>query len=864
MDRSSIITRCGVLHIALLVACTATALFALQPPTAEQAKQYERDGTLAARLSRAFRLGNNRIDPLLAIRMRQRLRPMGMSTTAVEWPPVPEHIVYALPSGRQGGLPAKGSPKTLVLLVEFPDYPHTVNQTPSDVMSKFFGDGDLSRYPYESLRNYYQRSSYGQLSIQGNVLGWYMAQHERSFYESDNEALGREVLIMEALDFFDTHGSGHDFTQYDNDSDGTIDSLYLKWTGPDAGWSSFWWSYQSGWGVDPDYRIDGRAVGKYVWSWISSPAGNAYQAKTDIHETGHLLGLPDLYDYNDAVGPPGGVGGLDIMASNWGDHNCLSKFMLEWLTPKIISSGSQNLTLNPSGTSQDCVLIMPGASPDAVFGEFFMVQYRKRYTGNDPADYPADGYLIWHVDSTLDSSGSIFLFNNSYTDHKFLRLMEADGLEEIEQKRSVDSGDFYLPPSTFDNATTPNSRNYAGAPTGVEVDQLTSPGASMSARFTVTPWPIVIAEGSALVEESCEPANRVLDPGEVVTVDFSLQDIASVNTTNLRATLLPSGGITSPSKPQDYGVLEATGPIVTRPFSFLVEADCGDILTATLELHDGEIALDPVTFTFRTGEEVYAFRDGFDEVFPPDIPSEWSTAVIPGGVNSWMTSSVMSDSEPNAIVVIPGAVSDTWLDSPPIAITSSTARLTFRQGYAITDDVSGAVLEIALGQAAFQDILESGGMFVSGGYSDGVVVGNGNPLAGRRIWTGFVPEFTTVIVDLPAEAAGQEIRLRWRLSQYDPDSLTGLFLDSVSISEGYHCCTTPPSIGDFDGDGDADAEDFGCLQRCLSGPDQAQYAPDCRAARMDADADVDQDDLALFIRCHTPAGIPADPNCRHD
>ncbi len=116
---------------------------------------------------------------------------------------------------------------------------------------------------------------------------------------------------------------------------------------------------------------------------VSKPNSGAYLPQVDIHETGHLLGLPDYYDYDASNGPKGGVGGWDMMDSNWGDHNAFSKYLLGWIDPIVISSGTQEIILPPSGTtsSDNAVLIMPGAVPDS-FGEFFLVQYREPGTGN--------------------------------------------------------------------------------------------------------------------------------------------------------------------------------------------------------------------------------------------------------------------------------------------------------------------------------------------------------------------------------------------------------------------------------------------------------------------------------------------------
>ena len=451
--------------------------FALTPPRPGELQKYRNDGSYGWRIENAYRIGNHQSDSQLIQNMQRRLYEL-------QGVPVPDGLLPAPPLAWRGGLPAFGSPKILVVLVDFSDQPHTAAQTTDDVQLKMFGAGNPADAPYESLRNFYQRSSYGQLNVGGTVLGWYRAANPRSYYQNLAYPNGNQALIKEALNYYNTQG--HDFSQYDNDGNGVIDAFFIKWTGPDNGWANFWWAYQGGF-YDSSYTIDGKRLGKFVWSWYYNPAwgDTAYKPLVDIHETGHLLGLPDYYDYDDTVGPRGGVGGLDMMNSNWGDHNSFSKFMLEWLTPTVITSGSETKVLNPSGTSADAVLIMPGATATTPFAEFFMGQYRKRNVGNDPNNYPTDGLILWHVDARLNSAGNDFQYDNSYTAHKLLRLMEADGLEEIERNIGANTGDFYLPPKTFGPGTAPNSNNYSGQSTGVIIDSLTTPGTTISARFAV-------------------------------------------------------------------------------------------------------------------------------------------------------------------------------------------------------------------------------------------------------------------------------------------------------------------------------------------------------------------------------------------
>jgi hypothetical protein len=179
--------------------------------------------------------------------------------------------------------------------------------------------------------------------------------------------------------------------------------------------------------------------------------------------------LPDYYDYDDSIGPRGGLGGLDMMDANQGDHNCFSKFLLGWFAPDVVNEGAHDLSLEASDIEPSAVLLMPGNPVSDPFAEYFMVQHRRR-RGND-VGLPNEGLLIWHVDARLSARGA-FLYDNSFTDHKLIRLMEADGLEGIEQGWGAEAGDYYRPGDLFSADSVPGSGRYDGAPTNLVIDEI--------------------------------------------------------------------------------------------------------------------------------------------------------------------------------------------------------------------------------------------------------------------------------------------------------------------------------------------------------------------------------------------------------
>jgi M6 family metalloprotease-like protein len=459
------------------------AAFALEPPTREQIERYKLDGTLAMRIAQAKAFGNHKIPTRMKDRLAYRLRNLSLERRGIAGSSVSR--VLAPPPAWQG-MPTSGTVKVLALLISFNDYPGVTS--PETVASRLFGDGQGSP-PNDSLRNFYRRSSYNQLEIQGNVLGWYQAPYARSTVAETDQ--GRQTVIKEALNYYEQQG--HDFSQYDNDGDGTIDYFCVFWTGPHGEWSSFWWGYYTGF-YDSTFRLDGKRLSAYSWQWeLPNYPNGGFGPSVIIHETGHALGVPDYYDYDDAVGPRGGVGGLDIMDGT-GDHNCFSKFMLGWITPTVVSSGSRTVSLRASGLFPDALIFMPGAVPGRIFDEFFMVQNRYR-SGNDTNLFTgSDGLILWHVDSRLDSWNYNFLYDNSYTEHKLLKLMEADGLEEIETwAASADAGDDYKAGMTFGPATVPDSSRYGGTPTAMVLTGITGTTTPMSVTITANDSPPTVA-----------------------------------------------------------------------------------------------------------------------------------------------------------------------------------------------------------------------------------------------------------------------------------------------------------------------------------------------------------------------------------
>jgi len=84
----------------------------------------------------------------------------------------------------------------------------------------------------------------------------------------------------------------------------------------------------------------------------------------------------------------------------------------------------------------------------------------------------------------------------------------------------------------------------------------------------------VVADGNS---------NGVVDPNELVTLNFALKNDGVTTATNVTASLVASSSVVNPSSQQSYGTLNS-GDSVSRPFTFTATGNLGDTIQATLNV----------------------------------------------------------------------------------------------------------------------------------------------------------------------------------------------------------------------------------------------------------------------------------------
>ncbi|HEY0724044.1 MAG TPA: choice-of-anchor Q domain-containing protein, partial [Pyrinomonadaceae bacterium] len=218
-----------------------------------------------------------------------------------------------------------------------------------------------------------------------------------------------------------------------------------------------------------------------------------------------------------------------------------------------------------------------------------------------------------------------------------------------------------------------------------------------------------------------------------------------------------------------------TNPNVAGPTDLAGHLRCGVTLTdidTRCDIGAYERQTPPPPITFPPDENFDEL--GGNEEPRGELPAGWTSQNIAGTLNDWTTSGSA------AVVGDPDTISDNALVTPAFIVTAN-ARLSFTHLLSLEQCCDGVVLEIAIGNGAFTDILAAGGHFVSGGYN--TIVGGQNPIAGRGVWNGLSASFQDVVVDLPTAANGKSVQLRWRLTSDDSNvgEQDGYNLDTIHL-----------------------------------------------------------------------------------
>lgn len=376
--------------------------------------------------------------------------------------------------------PSTGTVKYPVILITYPDKNTTAST--GDFQQLLYGDDPAEVSGPGSMRDYYLEASNGQLRLNGSVSAWVTADNEHDYYRTDRKAA---ELAYEAVTKADDQ---IDYSQYDNNGDGYVDGVIIIHQGggqeatgnPTDIWSHRWSfvgaSYY-GASVNPYISNDGVTINDYSIN-PETYGGEVSTVGIFAHETGHLLGMTDLYDTD---GSSEGIGEWGLMGSgSWNYAESFSpqqgnspahpvafhKWQQGWITPTRQPLTGSMGTLEPYANTSDTFqwLENPRGAEIGGSGEYFLATYRQQ-TGFDQG-LPGEGVLITHIDETQES--------NRNENRKLVDIEAADGRTDLDVGRNRgDPGDPF--PSQgregFGPNTNPNSRLYDGSQSGLQITE---------------------------------------------------------------------------------------------------------------------------------------------------------------------------------------------------------------------------------------------------------------------------------------------------------------------------------------------------------------------------------------------------------
>jgi M6 family metalloprotease-like protein len=437
--------------------------------------------------------------------------------------------------------PTTGNRKLICILIGFSDLSFTKTQTDFDNL--FNQVGYSTGGATGSVKDYYLENSYDQFNLTVDVAGPYTASNTMAYYGA-NDGSGYDLrpddLVTEAVN---AANADVNFSDYDNDSDGNVDGVYVIYAGygEEAGASAnAIWAHA--WAIST-VSLDGVDISSYSCS--AELRGNSGTNITNIgvicHEFGHVLGAPDYYDTDYSTGGSmQGTGEWDMMASgSWNNdgatpahHNIFTKwYYYNWFTPTTLS-GATTVTINNSAENAEAYLINTTTT-----NEYFLLENRQK-TGFD-AEVPGHGLLIYRIDQ--DEVDSHDAGNDINATHPMYMFPVAQNATSSLPTGTSSYGTINSPTcpwngtgkTEFTDATTPSMKSWSGSNTNKPITNISESSGVITFDFMGG------AQGNPTAFASVANGTDQIDLSW--TRDASRDVLLAFNTTNTFGT--PSDGV---------------------------------------------------------------------------------------------------------------------------------------------------------------------------------------------------------------------------------------------------------------------------------------------------------------------------------
>lgn len=385
-------------------------------------------------------------------------------------------------SSQETHFPTTGSPKALVILVNFRNEKFESENPKADFTRLLNEEGYSENGALGSCRDYYMENSRNMFQPEFDVYGPATLAYGYEHYGDNSIATGDDIapgeMVIEACRTLDNE---IDFSEYDTDNDGMVDNIYVFYAGygeSDSNQEKRIWPHS--YNVEEENVVlDGVRLGRYACSnEVNFATKQMNGIGTFAHEFGHVLGLPDIYSTRYVAGAftPGEWCLMDYGSYNNNGNTppymtVFERYSLGWMQPKELSKPA-NIILDTLENG-DGYIIKTNREE-----EYFLLENRQQ-SGWDQY-VPGHGMLVWHI----DYNAAIWAENavNNDPNHQYVDIEEADGLRSYE---TMDGDPF--PGSTgktsITDDTQPSMRTWAGLAFGKDITDITETEGKIHFRF---------------------------------------------------------------------------------------------------------------------------------------------------------------------------------------------------------------------------------------------------------------------------------------------------------------------------------------------------------------------------------------------
>jgi M6 family metalloprotease-like protein len=308
---------------------------------------------------------------------------------------------------------ASGQKHFLVILVQFSDLSFQSSTANADFTALLNEPGYNVNGGTGSARDFYYDNSGGLFDPVFDVYGPVTLSNTKAYYGGNNsngDDNAPEKAVQQACQSLDSQVN---FTQFDNDSDGEVDLVFMYYAGygeadsddEDAIWPHQWELTSGGISL----TLDGKKIDKYACTnEREGDSGNMCGIGTACHEFGHAMGLPDFYDTDYTTnGQSAGMFFFSTMDS--GSYNNDGKtppyftieerIMLGWIDESAFREFSQSGSYTIPSVNNNIAY----KTPTDMNGEYFVYECRGNSGWDAGLPSGANGLVVTHVDKSSRS-----------------------------------------------------------------------------------------------------------------------------------------------------------------------------------------------------------------------------------------------------------------------------------------------------------------------------------------------------------------------------------------------------------------------------------------------------------------------------